>query len=176
MERQDQRLRGESRDLSKLSLEELLDQLAQASEDEAYAEALEQEILTRETDSAAFFPDVEDQWAQFQAQYLPMAEEEDLAAGDVLLDIPAPDAEVPEPVPRARTSRPRRIWRTAVAAIIAAACMAAVMLSGQAIGVDVFGARLRWAGDLLPFGQDVSESREEMLLDKTGDRLSGDGF
>ncbi len=176
MEKQNQGLRGESRDLSKLSLEELLDQLAQASEDEAYAEALEQEILTREMNATGFFPDVEEQWEQFQAQYLPMAEEEDQTAGDALLDVPASDAEVPEPVPRAHASRPRRIWRTAVAAIIAAACMAAVMLSGQAIGVDVFGARLRWTGDLLPFGQDVSESWEEMLLDKTGDRLFGDGF
>lgn len=176
MEKQNQGLRGESRDLSKLSLEELLDQLAQASEDEAYAEILEQEILAREADSAGFFPDVEEQWAQFQAQYLPMAEGEDLAAGDALPDMPAPDAGVPKPVPRTPVPRPRRIWRTAVAAIIAAACMAAVMLSGQAIGVDVFGARLRWTGDLLPFGRDVSESREEMLLDKTGDRLSGDGF
>ena len=176
MERQDHGWRGEYRDLSKLSLEELLDHLAQAAGDEAYAEALEQEILAREANFAAFFPDVEEQWAQFQAQYLPMAEKEELTDWDALLDIPAPDAEVPDPVPRAPVPRPRRIWRTAVAAIIAAACMAAVMLSGQAIGVDVFGARLRWTGDLLPFGQDVSESREEMLLDKTGDRLSGDGF
>ena len=176
MERQDQGLRGEYRDLSKLSLEELLDQLAREAEDEAYAEVLEEEILTRAADSSGFFPDVEEQWAQFQAQYLPVAEEEDLAVWDALPDIPAPDAEVPEPIPRAPVPRPRRIWRTAVAAIIAVACMAAVMLSGQAIGVDVFGARLRWTGDLLPFGQDVSESWEEMLLDKTGDRLFGDGF
>ncbi len=170
MERQDQRLRGESRDLSKLSLEELLDQLAQASDDNAYAEALEQEILSREADSSAFFPDVEEQWETFQALYLPMAEEEVLGEGASLQYSPDLSAEVPEPVPRKRVSRTHRVWRTVVAAVIAAACMAAAVISGQMIGVDVFGARLRWTGDLFSFGRgtpesDTTESWEEMLLD-----------
>ncbi len=74
--------------LSRLSMEELLELLAVAPipavspEKRAYVDALKEAIIEKENeDPTGFFPDVDRQWEQFVACYLPGVDEPALEPG-----------------------------------------------------------------------------------------------
>lgn len=144
--------------LRNLSMEELLELLAVAPipavspEKHAYVDALKEAIIEKEDEEpTGFFPDVDQQWEQFVNQYLPDAEEAALEP-DHIEHADLPNRQFPE-VPPKRVVRFGRVWRTALIAAAAVACMLAAMVTAQAAGVDVFGAMARWSEDIFSFGQ-----------------------
>lgn len=59
----------------------------------------------------------------------------------------------PQSAPARRTRPgPRRALRTALVAVITAACLLSCMVVAQAAGVDVFGSIARWTDNLFGFG------------------------
>lgn len=131
--------------------------LSDRPEDEAYVDALEEAIIEREKENpTGFFPDVDQQWEQFVAHYLP---ETDQAASE---SEPAEHADTPQTnrhVPRKRVIRLRQAGRTLLAAAAAVICALAIMVTAQAAGVDVFGAMARWTEDVFSFGPVVPDSQ-----------------
>jgi len=123
-------------------------------EDEAYMDALEEAIIEKENENpTGFFPDVDQQWEQFAAHYLP--DETDTALEPECTE-PAVSVQTNQQspkVPPKRVIRFKRVWRMAVVAAVAIACMFAVMVTAQAAGVDVFGAMARWTQDVFSFGR-----------------------
>ena len=146
--------------LRQLSIERLLELLnvapvpASCPEDEAYVDALEEAIIEKENENpTGFFPDVDQQWEQFVTQYLPEIEETALEPERMEHADLAQTKQQPLEVPPKRAVTFRRVWRTALIAAAAVACMLAVMVTAQAAGVDVFGAMARWTEDVFSFGQ-----------------------
>ena len=146
--------------LRQLSIERLLELLnvapvpASCPEDEAYVDALEEAIIEKENENpTGFFPDVDQQWEQFVTQYLPEIEETALEPELMEHADLAQTKQQPLEVPPKRAVTFRRVWRTALIAAAAVACMLAVMVTAQAAGVDVFGAMARWTEDVFSFGQ-----------------------
>ncbi len=133
---------------------------ASCPEDEAYVDALEEAIIEKENENpTGFFPDVDQQWEQFVTHYLP--DQEDTALEPERMehaDSTQPNQQSLE-VPPKRAVTFRRVWRTALVAAVAIACMLAVMVTAQATGVDVFGAMARWTEDVFSFGQIVPNSQ-----------------
>lgn len=131
--------------------------LSNRPEDEAYVDALEEAIIEREKENpTGFFPDVDQQWEQFVAHYLP---ETDQAASE---PEPAEHADTPQTnrhVPRKRVIRLRQAGRTILAAAAAVICALAIMVTAQAAGVDVFGAMARWTEDVFSFGPVAPDSQ-----------------
>lgn len=133
---------------------------ASCPEDEAYVDALEEAIIEKENENpTGFFPDVDQQWEQFVTHYLPDKE-------DTILELERSGHTVSTQinqqsflVPPKRVVRFKRVWRTALVAAIAIACMFAVMVTAQAAGIDVFGAMARWTEDVFSFGQVVPDSQ-----------------
>lgn len=142
--------------LRRLPIDKLLELLALAPslsdrpEDEAYVDALEEAIIEKENENpTGFFPDVDQQWEQFVAHYLP---ETDQAASE---PEPAEHAISPQTtrhVPQKRVIQLRQAGRTILAAAAAIVCALAIMVTAQAAGVDVFGAMARWTEDVFSFG------------------------
>ena len=130
---------------------------ASCPEDEAYVDALEEAIIEKENENpTGFFPDVDQQWEQFVAHYLP---ETDQAASE---SEPAKHADTPQTnrhVPRKRVIRLRQAGRTILAAAAAVICALAIMVTAQAAGVDVFGAMARWTEDVFSFGPVAPDSQ-----------------
>lgn len=146
--------------LRQLPIDKLLELLAVApvlsacSEDEAYVDALEEAIIEKENEkSTGFFPDVNQQWEQFVTHYLPNADDFAFKPENTEHTVTAQ----PEVLPK-RVVRFKRVWRTAMVAAIAIACMLAAMVTAQAVGVDVFGAMARWTEDVFSFGPVAPDS------------------
>lgn len=144
--------------LRQLPVGKLLELLSVASvpascpEDEAYVDALEEAIIEKEKENpTGFLPDIDQQWEQFVTQYLPDIEE-------AALEPDAISAQTDQ-APQKRVVRLGRVWRTALVAAAAAACMLAIMVTVQAAGVDIFGAMARWTEDIFSFGQIAADSQ-----------------
>ena len=153
--------------LRRLSIDKLLELLALAPalsdkpEDEAYMDALEEAIIEKENENpTGFFPDVDQQWEQFAAHYLP--DQKDTALEPERTEH-AVSAQINQQqsltVPPKRVVRFKRVWRTALIAAVAIACMFAAMVTAQAAGVDVFGAMARWTQDVFSFGRIAPDSQ-----------------
>ena len=71
-----------------------------------------------------------------------------------------------------KAKRRRPVFRTALIAAIAIACMFAAMVTAQAAGVDVFGAMARWTQDVFSFGQIAPDSR---VSDDPAQETAGQG-
>ena len=149
--------------LRRLPIDKLLELLALAPslsdrpEDEAYVDALEEAIIEKENENpTGFFPDVDQQWEQFVAHYLP---ETDQAASE---PEPAEHAISPQTtrhVPQKRVIQLRQAGRTILVAAAAIVCALAIMVTAQAAGVDVFGAMARWTEDVFSFGPVAPDSQ-----------------
>lgn len=143
-----------------LSIEELLDLLAIAPiptaspEKQAYVDALKEAIIEKESENpTGFFPDIDQQWKQFVTHYLPDMDEAALELEWMEHAVSAQiNQQFPE-VPSKRVVQFSRMWRTALVAAAAVACVFGIMLTAQAIGIDVFGAMARWTKDVFSFGQ-----------------------
>ena len=121
--------------------------------------ALEEAIIEKENEnSTGFFPDVDQQWNEFETHYMPSVSESE-AEPENLEHAASP--QMPQPstnAPSKRVVRFKRVWRTALVAAVAIACMFAAMVTAQAAGVDVFGAMARWTEDVFSFGQIAPDS------------------
>lgn len=130
---------------------------ASCPEDVAYMDALEEAIIEKENENpTGFFPDVDQQWEQFVAHYLP---ETDQAEPEFE---PAERADTPQTnrhVPRKRVIRLRQAGRMILVAAAAVICALAIMVTAQAAGVDVFGAMARWTEDVFSFGPVAPDSQ-----------------
>jgi len=165
--------------LYSLSLEELLERLtvapipAVSPEKQAYVDALKEAIIEKENENpTGFFPDVDQQWEQFVTQYLPDAKEAALEPERTEHAVSAQTNQQPHTVPPKRVVRFKRVWRTALVAAVAIACMFAVMVTAQAAGVDVFGAMARWTQDVFSFGQIAPDSQ---VSDDPAQETTGQG-
>lgn len=165
--------------LHSLSLEELLERLAVAPipavspEKQAYVDALKEAIIEKENENpTGFFPDVDQQWEQFVTQHLPDAEEAALEPERTEHAVSAQANQQSLTVPPKRVVRFKRVWRTALVAAVAIACMFAVMVTAQAAGVDVFGAMARWTEDVFSFGRIEPDSQ---VSDDPNQETAGQG-
>ena len=152
--------------LRRLSIDKLLELLALAPalsdkpEDEAYMDALEEAIIEKENENpTGFFPDVDQQWEQFAAHYLPSETDTALEPERTEHPVSAQANQQSLTVPPKRVVRFKRVWRTALVAAVAIACMFAILVTAQAAGVDVFGAMARWTEDVFSFGQIAPDSQ-----------------
>ena len=130
--------------LRRLPIDKLLELLALAPslsdkpEDEAYMDALEEAIIEKENENpTGFFPDVDQQWEQFVTYYLPDQKDTALEPERTEHAVSAQINRQSPTVPPKRVVRFKRVWRTALVAAIAIACMFAAMVTVQAAGVDV---------------------------------------
>ena len=129
-------------------------------EDEAYMDALEEAIIEKENENpTGFFPDVDQQWEQFVTHYLPDQKDTALEPERTEHAVSAQTNQQSLAVPQKRVVRFKRVWRMAVVAAVAIACMFAVMVTAQAAGVDVFGAMARWTQDVFSFGRIAPDSQ-----------------
>ena len=152
--------------LRRLPIDKLLELLALAPalsdkpEDEAYMDALEEAIIEKENENpTGFFPDVDQQWEQFVTYYLPDQKDTALEPERTEHAVSAQINRQSPTVPPKRVVRFKRVWRTALVAAIAIACMFAAMVTVQAAGVDVFGAMARWTEDVFSFGRIAPDSQ-----------------
>ena len=152
--------------LRRLPIDKLLELLALAPalsdkpEDEAYMDALEEAIIEKENENpTGFFPDVDQQWEQFVTHYLPDQKDTALEPERTEHAVSAQTNQQSHTVPPKRVVRFKRVWRTALVAAIAIACMFAVMVTAQAAGVDVFGVMARWTQDVFSFGRIAPDSQ-----------------
>ena len=146
---------------------------ASCPEDEAYVDALEEAIIEKENKNpTGFFPDVDQQWKQFVTHYLPDLEDTTLEPERTGYVISAQTNHQPLEVPSKHVVRFSRMWRTALVAAVAIACMFAAMVTVQAAGVDVFGAMARWTQDVFSFGQIAPDSQ---VSDDPGQETVGQG-
>ena len=142
-------------------------------EDEAYMDALEEAIIEKENENpTGFFPDVDQQWEQFVTHYLPDQKDTALEPERTEHAVSAQTNQQSHTVPPKRVVRFKRVWRTALVAAIAIACMFAVMVTAQAAGVDVFGAMARWTQDVFSFGRIAPDSQ---VSDDPAQETAGQG-
>ena len=133
---------------------------ASCPEDEAYVDALEEAIIEKENENpTGFFPDVDQQWEQFVTHYLPDQKDTALEPERTEHAVSAQTNQQSLTVPPKRVVRFKRVWRTALVAAVAIACMFAIMVTAQAAGVDVFGAMARWTEDVFSFGRIAPDSQ-----------------
>ncbi len=165
--------------LRRLPIDKLLELLALAPalsdkpEDEAYMDALEEAIIEKENENpTGFFPDVDQQWEQFVTHYLPDQKDTALEPERTEHVVSAQTNQQSHTVPPKRVVRFKRVWRTALVAAIAIACMFAIMVTAQAAGVDVFGAMARWTQDVFSFGRIAPDSQ---VSDDPGQETAGQG-
>lgn len=154
-----------------LELLEIAPVPASCPEDEAYVEALEEAIIEKENENpTGFFPDVDQQWEQFVTHYLPIVDEAALEPERTEHAVSTQISQLPLTVPPKRAVRLRRVWRTALVAAAAVACMLAAMVTAQAAGVDVFGAMARWTQDVFSFGPVAPDSQvSDLPLQETAE-------
>lgn len=152
--------------LRQLPIDKLLELLAVAPalsdkpEDEAYIDALEEAIIEKENENpTGFFPDVDPQWEQFVAHYLPDQEDTALEPERTEHTVSAQINQQHLAVPQKRVVRFKQVWRTALVAAIAIACMFAILVTAQAAGIDVLGAMARWTEDVFSFGRIAPDSQ-----------------
>ncbi len=165
--------------LRRLPIDKLLELLALAPalsdkpEDEAYMDALEEAIIEKENENpTGFFPDVDQQWEQFVTYYLPDPKDTALEPERTEHAVSAQTNQQSLAVPQKRVVRFKRVWRMAVVAAVAIACMFAAMVTAQAAGVDVFGAMARWTQDVFSFGRIAPDSQ---VSDDPGQETAGQG-
>ena len=163
--------------LRRLPIDKLLELLALAPalsdkpEDEAYMDALEEAIIERENENpTGFFPDVDQQWEQFAAHYLPDQKDTALEPERTEHAVSAQINQQHLTVPPKSVVRFKRVWRTALVAAAAIVCMFAAMVTAQAAGVDVFGAMARWTEDIFSFGPIAPDSQ---ISDDPGQETAG---
>lgn len=133
---------------------------ASCPEDKAYVDALEEAIIEKENENpTGFFPDVDQQWQQFVTHYLPDMEDTALEPERPEHAVSVQVSQQSLTVPQKRVVRFKRVWRTALIAAVAIACMLAAMVTAQAAGVDVFGAMARWTEDVFSFGRITPDSQ-----------------
>lgn len=134
--------------------------LSDRPEDEAYVDALEEAIIEREKENpTGFFPDVDRQWEQFAAHYLP---ETDQAASE---PEPAEHAVTPQTnrhVPRKRVIRLRQAGRTILAA-------AAVVICAFIPDAENASMSEHYSGQFVPYIEDDAVVR----MDNSGITLIG---
>lgn len=166
--------------LRQLPIDKLLELLdvapvpASCPEDKAYVDALEEAIIEKENENpTGFFPDVDQQWEQFVTQYLPDIEEIALEPERIEHADFAQTSQQSLEVPPKRVVPFRRVWRMALVAAAAIACMLAAMVTAQATGVDVFGAMARWTEDIFSFGR---ISPDSVVSDNLNDETAGSEF
>lgn len=156
--------------LRQLPLDKLLELLAAApalSEeptDEAYMEALEEAIIEKENENpTGIFPDVDRQWNEFVTYYMPSASEAEAEPENsehaASPQTPPPSADAPSK----RVIRFRQAHRTVLVAAAAIACMLAILVTVQAVGVNIFGAMARWTDGLFSFGRIDPDSRTTFI-------------
>lgn len=154
-----------------LELLEIAPALSDAPEDEAYLDTLEEAIIEKENENpTGFFPDVDQQWEQFVTHYMPDMRKAALESEPAEHAVSPQTNHQPFEVPQKRVVRFSRIWRTALVAAAAIACMFAVMVTAQAAGIDVFGAMARWTKDVFSFGQITPDSE---VSDNLGHETEG---
>ena len=165
--------------LRRLPIDKLLELLALAPalsdkpEDEAYMDALEEAIIEKENENpTGFFPDVDQQWEQFAAHYLPSETDTALEPERTEHAVSAQANQQSLTVPQKRVVRFKRVWRTALVAAVAIACMFAILVTAQAAGVDVFGAMARWTQDVFSFGRIAPDSQ---VSDDPAQETAGQG-
>ena len=165
--------------LCRLPIDKLLELLALAPslsdkpEDEAYMDALEEAIIERENENpTGFFPDVDQQWEQFAAHYLPDQKDTALEPERTEHAVSAQINQQHLTVPPKSVVRFKRVWRTALVAAAAIVCMFAAMVTAQAAGVDVFGAMARWTQDVFSFGRIAPDSQ---VSDDPAQETAGQG-
>ena len=165
--------------LRRLPIDKLLELLALAPalsdkpEDEAYMDALEEAIIEKENENpTGFFPDVDQQWEQFVTHYLPDQKDTALEPERTEHAVSAQTNQQSLTVPPKRVVRFKRVWRTALVAAVAIACMFAIMVTAQAAGVDVFGAMARWTQDVFSFGRIAPDSQ---VSDDPTQEMKGQG-
>ena len=142
-------------------------------EDEAYMDALEEANIEKENENpTGFFPDVDQQWEQFVTHYLPDQKDTALEPERTEHAVSAQTNQQSLAVPQKRVVRFKRVWRMAVVAAVAIACMFAVMVTAQAAGVDVFGAMARWTQDVFSFGRIAPDSQ---VSDDPAQETAGQG-
>lgn len=146
--------------LRQLSIGKLLELLdvapvpASCPEDEAYVDALEEAIIEKEKENpTGLLPDIDQQWEQFVTHYLPDLEDTEWEPEHTEHAVSGQAGPQPLEVPPKRVVRLSRVWRTALVAAVAAACMLAIMVTVQAAGVNIFGAIARWTENIFSFGQ-----------------------
>ena len=152
--------------LRQLPIDKLLDLLAIAPalsdrpEDEAYMGALEEAIIEKENQNpTGFFPDVDQQWNEFETHYMPSVSETE-AEPENLEHAASPQTSQPSTdAPSKRVILFKQVRRTVLVAVAAIICMLAAMVTAQAAGVDVFGAMARWTKDVFSFGQIPPDSQ-----------------
>ena len=138
-------------------------------------DALEEAIIEKENENpTGFFPDVDQQWEQFVTHYLPDQKDTALEPERTEHAVSAQANQQSLTVPPKRVVRFKRVWRTALVAAIAIACMFAAMVTAQAAGVDVFGAMARWTEGIFSFGQIPSDSEvsDNLNIETAGSEFS----
>lgn len=158
--------------LRQLSIDKLLEMLAVAPalsdrpEDEAYMSALEEAIIEKENENpTGFFPNVDQQWNEFVTYYMPSANETE-AEPENMEHTASPQTPQPSThAPSKRVIRFKQVRRTVLVAAAAIACMLAVIVTAQAVGIDVFGAMARWSKGAFSFGQIPPDSEVSDNLD-----------
>lgn len=154
--------------LCNLSMEELLELLAVAPipavspEKEAYVDALKEAIIEKENENPiGFFPDIDQQWKQFETYYLPDMEDTVFEPERTEHAVSAQVNQQPLESPPKRVVRFSRVWCSALIAAVVIVCMFAVMVTAQATGVDVFGAMARWTKEVFSFGTIRGDDTED---------------
>lgn len=146
---------------------------ASCPEDKAYVDALEEAIIEKENENpTGFFPDVDQQWQQFVTHYLPDMEDTALEPERPEHAVSVQVSQQSLTVPQKRVVRFKRVWRTALVAAVAIACMFAILVTAQAAGVDVFGAMARWTQDVFSFGRIAPDSQ---VSDDPAQETAGQG-
>ena len=166
--------------LRQLPIDKLLELLAIAPalsdrpEDEAYMGALEEAIIEKENENpTGFFPEVDQQWNEFETHYMPSVSETE-AEPEHLEHAASPQTSQPSTdAPSKRVIRFKQVRRTVLVAAAAIACMLAVMVTVQAAGVDIFGAMARWTEDIFSFGR---ISPDSVVSDKLNTGTAGQEF
>ena len=152
--------------LRKLPVEKLLELLeiapvpASCPEDEAYADALEEAIIEKET--------------EHPTGILPDVGEAVLEPGRMEHTVSTQNRQQPLEVSPKRVIRLRQVRRTILVSAAAIVCALAVMVTAQAAGVDVFGAMARWSEDVFSFGQITPDSEVSDNPGQGADELETD--
>lgn len=163
--------------LNRLTREQLMELLLAAPvpptcyEDEAYADALEEAILRKETEHPTdFFPDAAQQWNEFQAFYAP---EEDLLPEE---ERNAPMNHAQKAPSETHHHRLRKILRVGLTAAAIAACLFGTMVVAQAAGIDVFGAIGRWTEETFHFSSPAAAARNQSYFEAIDQALNSCGI
>ena len=122
--------------------------------------ALEEAIIEKENQNpTGFFPDVDQQWNEFETHYMPSVSETE-AEPENLEHAASPQTSQPfTDAPSKRVIRFKQVRRKVLVAVATIICMLAAMVTAQAAGMGVFGAMARWTKDVFSFGQIPPDSQ-----------------